>query len=132
MSAPTVAFPFHREAATARSARRASRRRIALAAVAVLAPAAAFAQWGGYGFNRGGYASTAGQGAAYGMAEMMRAQGTENLLNSQAAKNWEEAKTLEIQNRMRWTETYFEMRKTNREARAAEDGPPVNQEQAIR
>ncbi|NCA11721.1 hypothetical protein EBR56_07920, partial [bacterium] len=28
--------------------------------------------------------------------------------------------------------TYFEMRKTNREARAAEAGPPVTQEQAIR
>ncbi|NBX30899.1 hypothetical protein EBR04_10750, partial [bacterium] len=42
------------------------------------------------------------------------------------------AKTLDIQNKMRWTETYFEMRKTNREARAAEAGPPVTQEQAIR
>jgi len=33
---------------------------------------------------------------------------------------------------MRWTETYFEMRKVNREARAAEAGPPITQEQAIR
>jgi hypothetical protein len=33
---------------------------------------------------------------------------------------------------MRWTETYFEMRKTNRDARAAEAGPRVTQEQAIR
>jgi hypothetical protein len=91
------------------------------------------AQWGGgFGYNRGGYASTAAQGAAYGMSEMMRAQGYQNLENSEAAKNWEEAKTLEIQNRMRWTETYFEMRKTNRDARTAEAGPPVTQEQAIR
>lgn len=91
------------------------------------------AQWGGgFGYNRGGYASTAAQAAAYGMSEMMRAQGYQNLENSEAAKNWEEAKTLEIQNRMRWTETYFEMRKTNRDARAAEAGPPVTQEQAIR
>lgn len=90
------------------------------------------AQWGGFGFNRGGYASTAGQAAAYGMSEMMRAQGYENLQNSEAAKNWQEAKTLDIQNKMRWTETYFEMRKTNRDARAAEAGPPVTQEQAIR
>jgi hypothetical protein len=66
------------------------------------------------------------------MSEMMRAQGYQNLENSEAAKNWEEAKTLEIQNRMRWTETYFEMRKTNRDARTAEAGPPVTQEQAIR
>jgi hypothetical protein len=101
--------------------------------VALIWPAASPAQWGGgFGFNRGGYASTAGQAASYGMSEMMRAQGYQNLENSQAAKNWQEAKTLEMQNRMRWTETYFEMRKTNREATAAENGPPVTHEQAIR
>jgi hypothetical protein len=91
------------------------------------------AQWGGgFGFNRGGYASTAGQAAAYGMSEQMRAQGAQNLDNSEAAKNWQEAKTLEMQNRLRWTETYFEMRKTNREAQAAEAGPHVTHEQTIR
>lgn len=93
----------------------------------------AAAKWGGgMGYNRGGYASTAGQAAAYGMSEMMRAQGAKNLDNSEAAKNWQDAKTQEIQNRMRWTETYFEMRKTNRDGQAAEAGPPVTQEQAIR
>ncbi|MFM8709152.1 MAG: hypothetical protein ACKOHK_14015 [Planctomycetia bacterium] len=104
---------------------------LAVGTMAVAWPAASRAQWGGFGFNRGGYASTAGQGAAYGMSEMMRAQGYQNLENSQAAKNWQEAKTLEMQNRLRWTETYFEMRKTNREAQAAEAGPRVTQEQAI-
>jgi hypothetical protein len=92
------------------------------------------AAWGavlGMGMG-GGYASTAQQAADYGMSQVVRSQGYANLKNSEAAKNWEEAKTQEIQNRMRWTETYFEMRKTNREARAAEDGPPVTQEQAIR
>ncbi|MFM8633510.1 MAG: hypothetical protein ACKOEX_01660 [Planctomycetia bacterium] len=98
--------------------------------VAIAVPAAA--QWGGFGYSRGGYASTATQAAEYGMSEMMRAQGYMNLQNSEAAKNWEETKTLDIQNRMRWTETYFEMRKTNREARAAEEGPPVTHDQAIR
>lgn len=103
-----------------------------IALVVVLA-SPAVAKWGGgFGYNRGGYASTAGQAAAYGMSEMMRAQGAQNLENSEAAKNWQDAKTQEIQNRMRWTETYFEMRKTNREAQAAEAGPPVTQEQAIR
>jgi hypothetical protein len=90
----------------------------------------ASAQWGG--FERGGFASTAGQAAAYGMSEMMRAQGYENLQNSEAAKNWEEAKTLEIKNRLLWTETYFQMRQENRERRAAEAGPRVTQEQAVR
>ena len=101
-------------------------------ASALLPMPSARAQWGGFGFNRGGYASTAQQGADYGMSEMMRAQGYQNLQNSEAAKNWEEAKTADIQNRLRWTETYFEMRKVNREKRAEEDGPPVTQEQAIR
>lgn len=89
------------------------------------------AQWGG-GWGMGNWASTAQQGAADGIAAVVRSAGYANLKNSEAAKNWEEAKSMEIDNRMKWTETYFEMRKTNREARAAEDGPPVTQEQAIR
>jgi len=106
---------------------------VALGTAALFWPGTSPAQYGGgFGFNRGGYASTAGQAASYGMSEMMRAQGYQNLENSQAAKNWQEAKTLEMQNRMRWTETYFEMRKTNRAAQAAEAGPPVTHEQAIR
>lgn len=106
---------------------------VAMLMVACAWPSTSPAQWGGgFGFNRGGYASTAGQAAAYGMSEQMRAQGAQNLDNSEAAKNWQEAKTQEIQNRLRWTETYFEMRKTNREAQAAEAGPHVTHEQTIR
>lgn len=110
---------------------------VPLAAIAAIAFAgwgpAVFAQWGmGWGMGMGGFASTAQEGAAMGISQIVRSEGYTNLKNSEAAKNWEEAKTLEIQNRMRWTETYFEMRKANREARAAEDGPPVTQEQAIR
>ena len=89
------------------------------------------AQWGGWG-RMGGYASTAGQAADYGMAQVIRSQGYANLQNSEAAKNWEDAKTKEIDNREKWTNTYFEMRKTNRDARAEERGPPITQEQAIR
>jgi hypothetical protein len=120
--------------ASARVTRRRSTPLVAVLIVFVLAALAgpAAAQWGGFGYRRGGYASTASQGAAYGMSEMMRAQGYENLQNSEAAKNWEDVKTLDIQNKMRWTETYFEMRKTNREARAAEAGPAITHDQAIR
>ena len=110
--------------------------RFVAAVVAVATASAAGPAWaqygGGWGFNRGGYASTAGQAADYGISEVLRAQGYQNLKNSEAANNWEQAKTKEIENRLRWTETYFEMRKTNREARAAEAGPPITQEQAIR
>lgn len=92
------------------------------------------AKWGGYGGMGGwgmSWASTAQQGADMGLASVVRAQGYANLKNSEAAKNWEEAKTMEMQNRLRWTETYFEMRKVNREKRAEEAGPPITQEQAI-
>lgn len=103
------------------------------AAAAALTAAPVVAQWGGgWGGGWGGsWASTAQQGADMGLAAVVRAQGYANLKNSEAAKNWEEAKTMEMQNRLRWTETYFEMRKVNREKRAAEDGPPITQEQAI-
>ena len=94
------------------------------------------AQWGGFGggfgYNRGGFASTAGQAASYGMSETMRAQGFQAIQNSEAAKNWEDVKTKEIDNRQKWTDTYFDMRKTNREARAAENGPQITHDQAIR
>ena len=91
------------------------------------------AQWGGWGWGMGGgYASTAGQAAAYGLSDVIRSEGYANLQNSEAAKNWEDAKTQEIQNRERWTNTYFDMRRTNKEARRAEAGPAVTHEQAIR
>lgn len=107
-----------------------------LAVVAGTAPLPTAAQHGWGGMQGGGgwvsWASTAQQGADMGLAAVVSARGYANLMNSEAAKNWEDAKTLEIQNRMRWTETYFEMRKANREARAAEAGPRVTHDQAIR
>jgi len=121
-SLPTRSFPMRSAIAIAV---------VTLTTVPAVRPA--LGQWGGgWGFNRGGYASTAQQAAAYGVSEMLRAQGTNNIENAEAAKGWEEAKTLNMQNKLRWTETYFEMRKVNREARAEEAGPPMTQEQAIR
>lgn len=79
------------------------------------------AQMGGMGrlgWGGGNFASTAGQAADYGMASMMRAQGYQNLQNSEAAKNFQSAQSQQIDNRKKWTETYFDMRKTNRKARA--------------
>jgi hypothetical protein len=96
-----------------------------------LLPDTSSAQWGG-GFGWGNWSSTAQQGAQMGLAAVVRSQGYANLQNSEAAKNWEQAKTLDMQNRSQWTETYFEMRKTNKAERAAAAGPPVTQEQAIR
>ena len=94
----------------------------------------AAAQWGGWGggMGWGNWASTAQQGAQMGLAAVVRSQGYANLQNSEAAKNWEEAKTLDMQNRAQWTETYFEMRKTNKAERASLARPPVTHEQAVR
>lgn len=122
--------------ATARS----TSRRVLVAAAASLGLLAACsepapAQWGGGwggGWGWGNFASTAQQGAQMGLAAVVRAEGYANLQNSEAAKNWEEAKTLDMQNRAQWTETYFEMRKTNRAERAAAAGPQITQEQAVR
>ena len=109
----------------------------ALALMVASAPGSASAQWGGWGMGGmggmgGGYASTAGQAAAYGLSDVIRSEGYANLQNSEAAKNWEDAKTKEIDNRQKWTNTYFDMRRTNKEARQSENGPAVTHDQAIR
>ena len=93
------------------------------------------AQMGGMGrrgWGGGNFASTAQQGADYGMASMMRAQGYQNLQNSEAAKNYQSAQSQLIDNRKKWTETYFDMRKTNRQARAEEAPARISHEDAIR
>ena len=72
--------------------------------------------WGG-GWGGGMHASTAEQGAMMGMADMMQAAGSRNLMNSQALGFVEDAQRKNIDNRMYGTEAYFQMQKTNREAR---------------
>ena len=95
------------------------------------------AQMGGMGMGRrgmggGNFASTAQQGASYGMASMMRSQGYQNLQNSEAAKNLQSAQSQQIDNRKKWTDTYFDMRKTNRKARSDEAPSRISHEDAIR
>jgi hypothetical protein len=84
---------------------------------------------GGWGGGWGGgvmHASTAEQGAMMGMADMMQAAGSRNLMNSQALGFVEDAKRKNIDNRMYGTDAYFQMRKTNKEARAAEAAPKAS------
>jgi hypothetical protein len=80
----------------------------------------------------GGFGGTAASAAMMGYAAMLRAQGVANLQNSQAAINWEKAKTAEIQNRLLWTETYFKMRKVNHDMRLADRGSPVSAAEATK
>ena len=98
----------------------------------VLPVAAQMGGMGRRGWGGGNFASTAQQGADYGMASMMKAQGYQNLQNSEAAKNLQSAQSMQIDNRKKWTETYFDMRKTNRQARADEAPSRISHEDAIR
>ncbi len=87
--------------------------------------------WGGYGVYGGfggGHASTAEEGALRGMADVTRSAGAANLMNSEASKNWMQGQRMYIENRQYGTETYFNMRETNRKARAAEAGPRPTRE----
>ena len=62
----------------------------------------------------------AAEGAARGAADLVRAAGDANLRNSLAARNIEEARSRNLDNHLKYTETYFEMRRINQEQRAAE------------
>ena len=87
----------------------------------------AYGGWSGYG---GG--STAAGSAMNGMASVISAKGDYNLSTSAAAINMTQAQKQEIQNRQQYTNTYFEMRATNRAAREAERSPRPTMEQLVR
>jgi hypothetical protein len=86
--------------------------------------------WGGMGGFH--HASTAEEGALRGMADVTRSAGAANLMNSAAAKNWQDATRKYIENRQYGTETYFNMRDINRAAREAERGPRPTREDLVR
>ncbi len=51
-----------------------------------------------------------------GMADLVQAAGQANLSNSEAAKNYEQASSMNLDNQLKGTQTYFEMRKIYRKA----------------
>jgi hypothetical protein len=87
---------------------------------------------GYYGWSGYHHASTAAEGAARGMADVVRSQGEANLSNSAAAINYGIARSNQIQNRSAWTSTYFQMREENRRARAAERRPRATMADLVR
>jgi hypothetical protein len=87
---------------------------------------------GGYGGYGGGAGTTVAGSAMTGMANAISAKGSYNLSTSAAAVNMTQAQKNEIENHQLYTNTYFEMRATNKQARAAEDGPPPTAEQLAR
>jgi hypothetical protein len=78
------------------------------------------------------FSSTLEEGVQRGHADVVRSYGMANLLNSQAANQFEQARKAYIENRLRATQTYFEMRRYNEEARRAMRSTPLSMEQYVR
>jgi hypothetical protein len=104
--------------------------RIVCLAVILLAPMAAEAQY--FGDSTQPFSSTLEEGMQRGYADVVRSYGMANLLNSQAANQYEQARKAYIENRLRATQTYFEMRRYNNEARQAMRSTPLSMEQYVR
>lgn len=83
----------------------------------------------GYGY---GYSSTAAEGAAHGLADVVRSAGSYNLDTSRAMVNVEDARKAYIQNRELAQETWFDMRRRNDAYRAEKRGPAPTSEQIFR
>jgi hypothetical protein len=82
------------------------------------------------GWGTGGVTTAAGS-AMNGMASAISARGDANLANSAAAMNLTQAQSQEIQNRQQATNTYFELRETNKAAQDAERGPNPTMQQLV-
>jgi hypothetical protein len=93
---------------------------IALGAMMITARAQYPYGYPGYGYPNTS-ASTVGQSYAMGMADLVQSAGQANLSNSEAAKNYQQAESMNLDNQMKGTQTYFEMRKMNTAYRKAED-----------
>ena len=61
----------------------------------------------GYGVYGGGHASTAAEGAARGMADVVRARGEANVNNAIAATQAQEARSAYMDNQVKAVETYY-------------------------
>jgi len=84
------------------------------------------------GYDVGHHSSTYEEGVQRGAADIIRSAGAYNLMTSAAMNNVEEARRRYIENRVYGTDQYFEMRRMNREARAAERGPRPTMETLVR
>lgn len=73
-------------------------------------------------------ASTVAEGNMRGMSDMIRSAGVNSLLNSQAAINYEQARSADYDNRLKYEQTYFEMKQMNDSYRASQRRPPMSSE----
>ena len=112
----------------------------AIVFLAVLAVSDAYGQpWPYYGGGGsgvyGGYAprsATAGESYLRGTSDLVRSAGEKNLLDSQAAQGFEQARSMELDNRVKYADTYFERRRINQQYKEETRKPPPTQEQIYR
>jgi hypothetical protein len=97
----------------------------------VAAASVAFGQAGGFIYQPT-FSSTVEEGAQRGAADLVRSKGMANLLNSMAATEFEQARKSYIDNRLKATQTYFDMKRVNDEYRRAKDTSPLSMEQYVR
>jgi hypothetical protein len=93
-------------------------------------PPAACGQY--YGWPYGGYASTAGEGAAIGMADMVRAAGMATLMTSRASVNVEDARSKYIDNEMKATQAWIDRQHMLKSYQDSIRKPPPTSEQLYR
>ncbi|MBW3597301.1 MAG: hypothetical protein KY475_08505 [Planctomycetes bacterium] len=98
------------------------------------APAPSAATYYPYSTYASGYdhASTYSEGVARGMADVVRSAGAAELMASEAAKNYEQARAMYFNNRLKYTQTYFEMKQLNEQYREERRGQRPTSEQLFR
>lgn len=78
------------------------------------------------------HSSTAAEGFGHGLADVIRSAGQANLLSSEAAINYNKARSLALDNAAKTVSTYFDMRRMNADSRAAERGRRMSREEIYR
>ncbi len=106
--------------------------RICLAAGLLLGTATLHAQYYVNDVAGWGGGATVASSYARGYADVVRAAGDYELNNSVAAGNYADARSKEIDNNVKGTQAYFQMRQINREGTQALEGRPMTQEDSYR
>ena len=73
-----------------------------------------FLPYGGGGYGGMGMVGTAQSSAEFGMASMIAASGYANLQNSMAAQHYMAVRSQDFNNRIQWTNAYYQMRQAHR------------------
>jgi hypothetical protein len=94
-----------------------------------MTPSGVVASGYGSGYGYGYHSSTLEEGFFRGLGAAAQGYGEMHYLDSQAAINWEQAKSAAMDNHLKRIDTFFAARKANAENRAAERGPRLTQQE---